>query len=420
MQALGTAQGKQARSITAGNYVTVENAGTATEYDISGINSYGAGIGLTSMVLSEEEEEEVVALYAGDGDNVSLNLSCMLPEGYELHGYQVSAGTLECLDDTYTLTMPDEDVVITADVTLEYVFREIEGYGNGDGGYVLIASPVGTVSPENVGNMLSNEYDLYRFNQAADMEWENYKANTFDLETGKGYLYANSEDVTLVFSVSSGTPYNGTGGVTLSKTAGVNWEGWNLVGNPYNETVYIDREFYTMNDDGSEIMAAEGNSIAPMEGVFVIANTDGETMTFTTSAPNNNGKGIAINVSHGSNVIDRAIVRFGEGGQLPKHQLRENSTKVYIPQNGKEYAVVYAEKQGEMPLNFKAEKSSTYTLNFNAEGVNFAYLHLIDNLTGEDIDLLDTPSYTFEAKSTDNESRFKLVFTTSTSVDGND
>ena len=33
-------------------------------------------------------------------------------------------------------------------------------------------------------------------------------------------------------------------------------------------------------------------------------------------------------------------------------------------------------------------------------------------MTGIDIDLLQTPSYTFEAKVTDYESRFKLVFST--------
>ena len=38
------------------------------------------------------------------------------------------------------------------------------------------------------------------------------------------------------------------------------------------------------------------------------------------------------------------------------------------------------------------------------------YLHLIDNLTGKDIDFLATPSYTFEGKTTDVISRFKLAF----------
>jgi len=41
------------------------------------------------------------------------------------------------------------------------------------------------------------------------------------------------------------------------------------------------------------------------------------------------------------------------------------------------------------------------------------YLHLIDNMTGEDIDLLRTPEYKFDAKKTDRADRFVLVFSTS-------
>jgi hypothetical protein len=37
------------------------------------------------------------------------------------------------------------------------------------------------------------------------------------------------------------------------------------------------------------------------------------------------------------------------------------------------------------------------------------YLHLIDNLTGTDVDLLYTPNYTFTAKTSDYASRFRLV-----------
>ena len=41
------------------------------------------------------------------------------------------------------------------------------------------------------------------------------------------------------------------------------------------------------------------------------------------------------------------------------------------------------------------------------------YLHLVDNLTGADIDLLQTPNYSFNALADDYESRFKLVFSES-------
>jgi len=44
--------------------------------------------------------------------------------------------------------------------------------------------------------------------------------------------------------------------------------------------------------------------------------------------------------------------------------------------------------------------------------LNLKHLHLIDNMTGDDTDLLANPSYSFDAKVSDYESRFRLVFDT--------
>nr|MCR5013536.1 T9SS type A sorting domain-containing protein [Bacteroidales bacterium] len=102
----------------------------------------------------------------------------------------------------------------------------------------------------------------------------------------------------------------------------------------------------------------------------------------------------------------------------PKFQLRETSTKVYIPVEGKDYAVVRSENQGEMPVSFKAEHNGSYTISVEAVNIDMQYLHLIDNMTGADIDLLAQPSYSFEARTTDYASRFKLVFATGNSNEG--
>jgi hypothetical protein len=149
-----------------------------------------------------------------------------------------------------------------------------------------------------------------------------------------------------------------------------------------------------------------------MEGCFVIPETNGETLSFSTTAPSSKSSMVVLNLSNGHNVIDRAIVRFGQGRQLPKLQLNRNNTKVYMTVDGNDYAVVSTEKQGEMPISFKAEKDGSYTLSFSSEEVSFNYIHLIDNMTGADVDLLATPSYTFEAKTTDYAYRFRLVFST--------
>jgi hypothetical protein len=305
-------------------------------------------------------------------------------------------------------------------VTMQTFTLEIEGYAEDSiGHYYLIASPIGEVDPENVTNMLSNSYDLYYFDQSPELEWINYYGDdgNYNLVSGKGYLYANSEDVTLTFT---GFPYSGDGEVTLTYDANAHFAGWNLVGNPFAQEAFPDRDFYVMNTEGNEIQAAERNYVEPMEGIFVVAEEDGETMTFSTEVPEK-GAALVMNVtSNRGTAIDRAIVRFGEKSTLPKFMLNARNTKLCIPQDDKDYAVVSADSDmGEMPVNFKAAKNGIYTLSFSKEKVSFSYLHLIDNLTGVDVDLLENPNYTFNAQTTDYATRFKLVFATGNATDDN-
>ena len=289
--------------------------------------------------------------------------------------------------------------------------KEIDAYTS-DGGYYLLSFPAMEVSPEEVEHMLDNSYDLYAFDESQPKEWRNYKTGTFNLEPGKGYLYANSNDVDLSLMVS---PYNGNGEVTLSKTGNAETAGWNLVGNPFAERAYLDRDFFVMNTDGSEIVASDRDYVEPMEGVFVVAEGNGETMTFSTVASAKCPR-LVINLNTGTStgstttVIDRAIVRFAEGSMLPKLQIKKNSSKLSIRQDGKDYAVANSGGVGEMPVSFKAEANGTYTISISIQGVGFSYLHLIDTLTNSDIDLLSTTIYSFEATTTDKDERFKVVF----------
>ena len=308
------------------------------------------------------------------------------------------------------------DPLILNFITIESYNLDIVGYGDGDGNYYLIASPIGEVSPEDVTFMVSNNYDLYYFDQSEDLEWINYKPDEgstdpgFNLVPGKGYLYANSNDVTLSFI---GQAYNGSGDVTLYKDDNAGFPGWNLVGNPFAQTAYITKSFYTMNGEGTEIIAGEGNSVEAMEGIFVIAETDGETMTFSSTNPNQ-GKGqIVLNVSQDrGTAIDRAIVRFGQADVLPKFMLNQNSTKMYISKDEGDFAVVRSNNNGRLPVCFQPEQDGIYTISVNTENLFVRYLHLIDRESGEDINLLQTPSYTFEAKATGKPNRFELVFRT--------
>lgn len=297
---------------------------------------------------------------------------------------------------------------------------DITGYGEGNGNWYLIASPLAApAAPTDVTDMTSNNYDLYRFNQSANKEWENWKATgtnhyQFDMEPGQGYLYANSGNVTLQFF---GTPYNSNGQVPLVYDANApRFAGWNLIGNSFSTAATIDRPFYRMNNDGTALSAQveANNSVAAMEGVFVQATDADQTATFTPS--NGGAKGgetpllnISVNRNRGE-AVDNAIVRFDGGQTLDKFTLHENDSRLYIPQDSQEHAIANAEATGELPLNFLPEADGTYTLSFESEAIEFSYLHLIDNMTGADVDLMVTPSYTFEARYSDYASRFRLVF----------
>jgi hypothetical protein len=308
------------------------------------------------------------------------------------------------------------------------------------GGWHFISSSVATnVAPSTDNGIVSStpiNYDLYYYDEPAHY-WRNYKEGDnsqdpgFDIEPLKGYLYANASPVTLSFA---GTLQPGI----TATSAPLSYEaqtltGWNLVGNPFPCNVYIDKSYYVLDEDGSAIYPTPvsiGTAIAPCTGIMVKAEGPDETVTFSKTVPETQGQNngmlqIAVaqanqrGTSTGSAAIDKAIVSFNEKDALAKFVFNKDNTKLYIPQNGKDYAIAYAEKQGEMPLNFKAMKDGTYTLSINPENVEMGYLHLVDNMTGADVDLLvpepaeGLATYTFNAKTTDYESRFKLVFSAS-------
>ena len=86
-------------------------SGTATEYTTSGITAYKDG---------ETQKPGLKygnVLYAGNAEIVSLTLTNTLPQGSTFLGYTVSpeGTTFTGSENTYTLTMPDNNVMITAE-----------------------------------------------------------------------------------------------------------------------------------------------------------------------------------------------------------------------------------------------------------------------------------------------------------------
>ena len=296
-------------------------------------------------------------------------------------------------------------------------------------GWNFIASPVvESIEPSQNNGLLSGIYDLYLYEEPTYM-WRNYKehivdninqntASGFHLNYKQGYLYANSTSDTLQFSGTL-APSDSTVSINnLSHSASI-LTGFNLVGNPYahNVTSYtgnnVAAECYRMNENRSNIIVStidKYKPLLPAEGFFVKATNENASITFNSSSRNETTQpaSIQLNLISDSLTFDRLIVKC-EGEPLEKLSLRESGTKIFAMKGNQESAVAIAEGN-EQAVSFKAEKNGIFTLRAKVEPKEWKYLHLIDNMTGADIDLLATPEYSFEARTDDYVSRFKLVF----------
>lgn len=372
-----------------------------------------------------------VYLYKRDGDTdlefysptTLASATIAATETYTVESGQILevTGTLTNNGTASNLIIEDGGQLITSSAVNATIQKDVTGYGRSSSGWKLIASPV--TSNLNVAentNLTTGSYDLYFLDQSQpNKEWRNYKANTFTIDNEKGYLYANNADITIEFSGELKASNEDVTIDNLPFTSGNRIAGYNLIGNPFPCNAYSSMPYYAMNAAGDDFVSkAITVAIPPCTGVVVTATTTGQSVTFSKNAPEANSNNGNLNIVLSEQVNERgeakthdnAIISFNEGSQLAKFVFNENNAKIYIPQNGKDYAVTTSNGQGEMPVNFKAAQNGTYTLSIEAENVEMDYMHLIDNMTGADVDLLQTPSYSFTSKTTDYASRFRLVF----------
>ena len=299
-------------------------------------------------------------------------------------------------------------------------------------GWYTIASPVtDDLDKECVA---IGEYDLYLYNEPTHYWWNakdgsGHGFNT--LSNGHGYLYANEKNVTLNFT----GPMQATSAnvsVPLSYTeAADNLKGYNLVGNPFtcnltsSDAILVGEPLttYMYVANGNEMVTAtlSERPIQPGEGFFVQASGAGQNLVFNheVSEPN---KTAFIRIEAGDNsFMDRAYVQFGQGNTLHKMTINDDVPHLSIQQGRDDYAsTTIKANHGTIPVSFKAATNGSYTITVSHEGMEMDYLHLIDNLTGADTDLLSEPSYTFTASNHDYASRFRLVYSSGTTAEESD
>ena len=413
------------------NFVVVGENGAALRYNAtnsaSGLrfryynNSYGHSIQLYKqegeITTTSSFYTRVFADETATADITIVGPS-IIPSNYNLNM------------DTYTLTneFGAANLVIEENGQLIHSVGEVavtmqkhinRYYGDKDN-YYLIAAPF-YVDPAEVDGMLDNAYDLYYFaSWAPGEEWQNYETEAFVMWDGQGFLYANNTDTDLEFvgEVAPSTDNEYEYYVEHEEGSTDPFNGWSLAGNPFACNAYpvlingTAANFYKIS--GEELVLSEEDYLRPLEGVFMQATEGTAEYRFNrTASTATSAVDLTVskqNVTRGTASIDRARIRFDQGDNFGKFQLNPNSTKIFFTQGENDFAVVRSNGDGEMPVSFKASENGTYTIVIDPKNVDMNYLHLIDNMTGADVDLLAEPSYTFEANTTDYANRFRLVF----------
>lgn len=285
------------------------------------------------------------------------------------------------------------------------------------------ASGWGTLSaPTATGNVVFNttgRHDFYKYEESAKYEWVfvDVEENAYTMQPGRGYLYANKEDVVASFTGALNMAAVNYVLSCTDKETDKELSGLNMIGNPFTHNInvnHLDGEiaegFYSVAKSGAWVANVEGSVIAPLQAVLVQTKVAGNLAikkAATTTRAASEGS-LKINVAN-KNYNDVAYVLFKEGLGLSKiAHFNTEIPMVSVNVEGKEYAVATMNKEvTEIPVSFKAMTMGEYTISVEAQDVEET-IYLTDKLTGERVNL-NTDSYTFMATSNDNTDRFVLT-----------
>ena len=239
---------------------------------MSGITAYGnTAIGYGGKI------------YSGAGQTLTLSYTGTVPAGYSV-GYTVNGTPIV----GNSFTMPAGNVTVNALFTTTLDVAA--------GTWQLISSPVNNPTVTSTG-LTNGSYDLYQYDETT-ATWQNYKASSFPLENGRGYLYRRADATTLTFSgqLNSAATYS----VSLTALGPGDLRGFNLVGNPYPYKVLLDRAFYSLNADDTWQAHPDGDSLAVGQAALVHCSS-AETLTFyaATRSTNAGAKGAMLPLPKG-------------------------------------------------------------------------------------------------------------------------
>jgi hypothetical protein len=315
-------------------------------------------------------------------------------------------------------------------------------------------------------------YDLYVWDEPASCWIYNLNSTVAPTWTtahpessfvpGRGYLYAvQALHPTKQFA---GNLNAGNISYPLTITGTGDYQGFNLIGNPYPSSIDwqtatgFDRSMLYENAGGYDIWTwsptannygvynsadadAEGTNnvtryIAPMQGFFVCASSAGN-FVFKNAARTHTGANVWLKsaTAPGQNVrlvvesgsgLGRDEVKMGfgytgnEGGALKLFSPVKTAPSLFVKARGLNYStrqLTDTLENRSVPVSFTAGESGTYSLHCNYDEDLFGILYLEDRLTGLLHNLSRAETYTFTAHTDDSPNRFVLHFGSLSAVD---
>ena len=437
---------------TAGSYTTYYgttaqpssgDAGTGKGYFKT---SVGGSTGTTSRVevtFVKSVARKFTRVIDEDVDistTVTLNAPAIIESGQTLtieDGGILNAGDYLTIEDGGTLIIEDGGQLFCSTSVAATVQKSITGSTAKAGeGWYSIASPVhdgiaNTVALSNVTNLVSSttpgfKYDMLAYDETKH-EWVNQKegsgASGFNvMNKGQGYIYRNSgELLSFVGNTNVGAidcPLSFTLSLDVDRLKGLN-----LIGNPYTHSItkgsskaiddsHLSEGFYEMTNAGGWKAHDDGEKILSKQGVLVktseaVAGFQIKDVIYEAPAKDKAGNDKIKFMVSNSSYEDVAYAKFCKGLGLTKIEHRNTDIPmIYINQDDENYAIATMDDDIKaFSLCFKAKKTAQYTLSCDATG-DFSYLHVIDRLTGEDVDMLLEGKYTFIGTPQDAANRF--------------
>ena len=320
------------------------------------------------------------------------------------------------------------------------VYKHIDAFE--DNKWYTISTPIAEgIMASSLCDGDDNDYDLYCYLSEGPLWVESQSQEDLFMDfLGEGYLYANINDGNCKFNGTLNTSNNIL--VPLSYNDNISLNGFNLIGNPFPHDIYMGRHgdqncsiyhphilpyYYTIDGGGWWWPCEYVTPIKPCQGVLIksIDNDLGDVSIFNNSDvpdsypqnrigdSNKASESKLIMTVSGNSGKDKIIVKISEGIGLDKiDHVSEVAPYFCVNYDNKKYAVAHINENSQaVDLIFRNNQAGIFTLNVEELLSDFNYLHLIDNITGDDIDLLTEPSYKFAANGNEYESRFKLVFT---------